>query len=130
MGSEIEEPQSSTTETSLTDYIYSLFEYALSIGMPSNEFWNESVDYILHYHQAEQIRLKKENTKLWLNGLYVYQAIGDLAPMLNGLAKDHKPKPYLKAPIPLTEEEQIEQNNEKVQRFANYLKSISKGGKK
>lgn len=126
MGSEVE------NNTTLKEYFDKLFQYALSIGMTPHEFWEDDIDLFNHYHQAELIRQRKRNNEMWLQGLYVYNAVGSLAPVLNGLSKEHRAKAYLKRPIPLTEEERIEEQNRKVNNFKNYLLSIStiKGGKK
>lgn len=129
MGSEV--VVESTAETSLKDYFNELFVYALSIGMTYDQFWHDDVDLLVYYHKAEQIRNRKRNQEMWLQGLYIYQAIGNLAPVLNGFVKDHRAKPYLKQPIPITEEDRIEQENQKVLKFRDYLINLSKkGGKK
>ena len=124
MGSEVGESQ----PTSLKDYFDELCAYALSIGMSFQEFWEDSVDKLIYYHKAEQFRIRKKNEELWLMGLYVYNAVGNLAPILNMGVKDHKAKPYMKQPIPITEEERIEQENQRVSRFANYMDGLVKKG--
>jgi len=60
---------------------------------------------------------------MWLQGMYIYQAIGALTPLINPFSKDHRAKPYLKQPIPITEEEREEQERDKYDRFVNYLMS-------
>lgn len=106
------------------EYLDQLFAYALSLGMPSDEYWNKDPALILGYIKAEEIKQRKRNTELWLQGAYVYQAIGSLAPVLNPFSKDHKAKPYLKSPIPLTEEEREQIQREKEEQFIRYLDNI------
>lgn len=129
MGSEVEQKENST-ETTLKEYFDELFAYALSIGMTYNQFWYEDIDLLRVYHNAEQIRIRKRNQEMWIQGMYIYQAIGSLAPILNGFVKDHKARPYMKKPIPITEDERIEQQNQKVQNFKNYMMKMTKAGKK
>ena len=69
-------------------------------------------------------------TELWLQGLYVYNAIGALVPVLNPFSKEHKAKPYLKNPIPITEEEREEEQRRKEQRFIEFMDRLAEAGKK
>ena len=101
MGSELAEKE--TNETSLKEYFDTLFEYALAIGMTYDQFYNDDVDLFVRYHNAEKLRQKKRNNEMWLQGAYIYNAIGSLAPILNGMVKNPKAQPYMKQPIPITE---------------------------
>ena len=98
--------------------------------MTYDQYWFEDPKLINIYIKAEEIRQRKRNNELWLQGAYIYQAIGSLAPMLNPFSKDHKAKPYLKSPIPLTEEERDDIEREKYERFVNYMMSKVEAGKK
>lgn len=128
MGSELgEEPK----PTSLKAYFDELCGYAISIGMTYKEFWEDDIDILLYYVKAEETRQKKRNNEMWLQGAYIYQAIGALAPVLNGMTKEHRASPYLKQPFAITEEERIEQENQKLKRFVAYMDRLaSKGGEK
>ena len=128
MGSEVGLVNSN--ETTLKDYLEELCAYAISIGMSYHDFWYGDISMFKFYYRAEQFRLKKLNEEKWLQGMYIYTAIGRLAPILNGLSKEKKAKPYLKKPIPITEEEITAQQNQKVQNFKNYMMQLTKGGKK
>ena len=108
------------------EYLDQLCGYALSIGMSYNDYWYNDYTMLIHYHNAEKIRQKRKNNELWLQGLYVHIAIGDLVPVLNPFSKEHRAKPYLKKPIPLTQEEQEQEEREKYQRFVDYMMSRTK----
>lgn len=118
----------STPQKELYEVFEELCPYALSIGMTLQEYWEEDLHLFDYYVKAEEIRQKKLNTQLWLQGLYVYQAIGNLSPVLNGFSKEHKARPYLKEPIALTKEEEIERENNKILKFKQQLISYCKGG--
>lgn len=118
--------ESQQTTNSPLDYLDQLCDYALSIGMSYHDYWYEPADMLLRYHKAEQIRQKKRNTELWLQGLYVHIAIGDLVPVLNPFSKEHKAKPYLQDPIPLTHDEALEQENKKYERFKQQMFNLVK----
>ena len=103
------------------EYLDQLCDYAMSLGMPYSEYWNGDYDILNHYVNAEQIRQKKRNMELWLQGAYVYQAIGNLVPILNPFSKEHKAKPYPKEPFPLTQQEIDERRQKKIQRWVDYM---------
>lgn len=103
------------------EYLEELCAYALSLGMPLKEYWNDDPMLLNNYVRAEAIRQRKRNTELWLQGAYVYQAVGALVPVLNPFSKEHRAKPYLKQPIPISEEERAEQEREKYERFVEYM---------
>ena len=112
---------------SLNEYLNKLCSYALSIGMPYELYWHGDPDAINYYIEAEQVRVGKKNTELWLQGLYIYSAIGRLAPVLNPLVQNHKPKPYFDKPIPLTEEERQREELLKYERMKEYMTRLVKG---
>lgn len=63
------------------------------------------------------------NFQAWLQGLYVYQAIGSLVPLLNPFSKEHKAKPYVKEPLPLTEKEVEERRLRKIEKWTQMMMS-------
>lgn len=129
MGSELADKKD-TNETSLKEYFDKLFEFALAIGMTYDQFWNDDVELLNRYYGAEMIRQKKRNNEMWLQGAYIYNAIGSLAPILNGMVKNPKAQPYMKQPIPITESERQEQANQKALHFVSKLDELAKVGAK
>ena len=75
------------------------------MGMPTDEYWNGDPQLVKYYRKAAEIKRSERNTELWLQGLYVYEAIMDLSPILRSFVKNPKPQPYSKAPYPLSEAE-------------------------
>lgn len=52
-----------------------------------------------YYREAHKLRRKQRNEELWLQGLYIYEAILDVAPVLHPFArKGTKPTPYREEP--------------------------------
>ena len=126
MGGKEVEP---STPKDIAKYLNDLCAYALSIGMTLEEYWHGEPKYINYYAKAYDIKRREKNTELWLQGAYIYNALACVSPMFNSLAKDHKPKPYLKEPVALSKEEDEER---KYQRFKSQLMSLVKkdeGGK-
>lgn len=74
------------------------------MGMTYEQYWDGDVSAHKAYRESEKIRLTKQNQMLWLQGLYVYEAIADLAPALKAFSKG-KAKSYSKEPYDLFEGE-------------------------
>ena len=43
----------------------------MSIGMTYDEFWNGDVSIVKFYRKAEELRYKRQNQALWLQGMYM-----------------------------------------------------------
>ena len=87
--------------------------YYLSIGMSADEYWNGDCMLVKAYREAYKYKREMENQRLWLQGLYVYEAIYKLAPVLNpNTKKGTKLEQYSEEPYALTKEE-IERRKER-----------------
>ena len=59
------------------------------------------------YRKAEQLRWERKNTELWWQGVYFYEALCDVSPVLHAFAKKGtRPTPYSKEPYPITKQAQ------------------------
>lgn len=76
----------------------------MAMGMTYDQFWDGEVAAHKCFREAKKIRLSEQNQMAWLQGMYVYEAIADLAPALKAFAKG-KAKPYAKEPYDLFEDE-------------------------
>lgn len=78
----------------------------MSIGMTYDEFWNQDVTLVRVYRKAQDIRDRRQNQLLWLQGMYIYEALCNVSPIFHAFAKKGtKPQPYPKEPYPITESE-------------------------
>ena len=79
----------------------------MSIGMSYDEFWNQDVGLVEVYRKANELRDKRRNQELWLQGMYIYEALCDVSPLFRLSMKKGvvKPEPYVKEPYPITEDE-------------------------
>lgn len=91
--------------------------------MSYREYWHGEPEAINYYYKAYEISRRQKNTELWLQGAYIYNALCCASPMFNSLAKDHKPKPYLKEPVALTKEED---EDRKYQKFKSQMMRLAK----
>ena len=76
----------------------------MSIGMTYDEFWNQDVKLVEVYRKAMELREKRRNQELWLQGMYIYEALCDASPLFRFSMKKGtvKPEPYVKEPYPIT----------------------------
>jgi hypothetical protein len=97
-----------------TEKFYELFPYYLSIGMTPEQYWDSDCTLVKYYRKAEELRNDKRNQELWLQGMYVYEAICDVAPILHAFAKKGtKPTPYSTKPYPLNDKQSKKDEEEK-----------------
>ena len=107
-----------------TDKFYEHFPYYLSIGMTSEQYWDGDCALVKYYRKAEELRNEKRNQEMWLQGMYIYEAICDVSPILHAFAKKGaKPHPYPSRPYAISEK-QVKREREEKER-----KLIEKGKK-
>ena len=92
--------------------------------MTYDEFWNGDVNMARTYRKAQELRDKRKNQELWLQGMYVYEVVCDVAPVLHAFAKKGtKPEPYAKEPYPITEAEIREREERKAREAQERIKA-------
>ena len=70
-----------------------------------------------YYRQADEIRQNRRNQELWLQGMYIYEALCDVSPVLNAFAKrGTKPNPYTDHPYPLSTKDRAAEKKLREQR--------------
>ena len=75
-------------------FLYKRFEelcpFYMSIGMTYKEFWEEDVSLAKIYLKAWKLKQKREaemiKWQLWEQGLYIYEAICDVSPILRAFS--------------------------------------------
>lgn len=88
-----------------TEIFEEVFPSYLAMGMTYDQFWLEDVALVKAYRRADDLRRKRENTILWLQGVYVAEALQ--ATVGNMFSKGQKHK-YPEEPFPITAAEQEE----------------------
>lgn len=69
---------------------------------------------VKYYREADRLRNKRKNEMAWLQGMYVYEALCDAAPLMNGFAaKGTKARPYTSEPYAVTKRDLIERKRKK-----------------
>ena len=110
---------------SYTKTFYDAFPFYLSIGMTPEQYWDGDPMLAKYYRKADELRRQRKNQELWLQGMYIYEALCDVSPIFHAFAKKGtKPRPYADHPYSITESERIsekklqeEKDREKARRY-------------
>lgn len=113
------------SEATYSEQFREAFPYYLAIGMTEEQYWDRDPQLAKYFRKAEEMRNEKRNQELWLQGMYIYEALCDVAPILHSFAKKGtKPRPYAEAPYPLNtkdkernEEAKAKREHEKAKRY-------------
>lgn len=87
----------------------------MAMGMTYHEFWDGDVEIAKFTKGAYQKRVDEQNYMLWLQGLYIYDALTAVMPPLSIKSKEKQIRPYMENPIPLTRDakKQTEETKQK-----------------
>lgn len=101
--------------------------FYLMAGMTPEQFWEGDCTLVIAYRKAWELRLRKENRDMWLQGLYFYEALCDVSPVLHAFAKrGTKPRQYMSEPIAITKAEAEERRErEERQRYEDMKARVS-----
>ena len=88
-----------------TELFEEIFPSYLAMGMTWTQFWVEEPELAIAYRKAEAIRKRRKNEELWLEGIYLAEAL--TATVGNLFTKGNKNQ-YPSEPFPLTADEQQE----------------------
>lgn len=92
--------------------------------MTYEQYWHGDVWMVEAFREAERLRQERTNTEAWLQGMYVYDAIARISPILHAFAKKGtKPQPYVQKPYEFDKRKRTEAEQEQI-RENERLKSI------
>ena len=97
--------------------------------MTEEQYWDKDATLVIYYRQAEELRKERTNEEFWLQGLYVYDAISRLVPVLHAFAKKGtKPQPYVEEPYPINkkkvEDAQAKKEKAKAEKGKAYMEGL------
>ncbi len=82
--------------------------------MSPEQYWDGDAMLAKYYREADELKRSRKNQELWLQGMYIYEALCDVSPVMNAFAKKGtKPTPYPDHPYPLSTKERA--NEKKLQ---------------
>jgi hypothetical protein len=88
-----------------TEFFEELFPIYLAMGMTWTQFWLDAPELTIAYRKAEAIKKRRKNEELWLEGIYMAEALR--ATVGNMFSKGQKHL-YPAEPFPITAAEQQE----------------------
>ena len=126
MGSEL--VNGSASLFSFTDSFEKACPEYMALGMTYDEFWNGDPCRAKYYREAEEIRQKKRDYDMWLQGRYVYDALCAVSPLLHAFAPSGTQAiDYTEEPYPRTykdlKERQERQMRERAEAFAAFVEA-------
>lgn len=90
--------------------------YYMSYGMTYDEYWYDDCFKVQFYRESYKLKLKKEDTDMWKQGMYIYEALCDVSPILHAFSKDGtKPLPYRSKPMLVELEDNKKQKEQEVE---------------
>lgn len=85
--------------------------------MTPEQYWDGDPSLTKYYRKAHELQRKRRNEDLWLQGMYVYEALCDVSPLLQAFAKrGTKAHPYVDHPYSITRDDREEEKKRKEQR--------------
>lgn len=111
-----------------TDIFEKKFPYYLSISMTEEQYWDRDCCLVKFYREAEEIRRERVNQELWLQGMYFYDALARVSPILHAFAKKGtKAQPYVEEAYPINkkkmEDAQLKKEKAKSQKGVRYMQA-------
>ena len=78
----------------------------MSYGMSYDEFWYGEPYRAKFYREARILKAKQKDEESWLQGVYIYDALCRVSPILHAFCKSGtKPLPYVEKPYMAKQEE-------------------------
>lgn len=70
--------------------------------MTEEQYWDRDCCLVKFYREAEEIRKERFNQEAWLQGMYFYDALARVSPILHAFAKKGtKAQPYVEEAYPI-----------------------------
>lgn len=100
----------------LTEVFEKLCPYYMAIGMTYDQYWRDDVTMPIMFRKAYKIKQEETKWNNWEEGVYTYEALCKVSPVLHAFAKSGtKPLPFSSEPYGIKElrEEREKENKEK-----------------
>ena len=91
---------SKVESSSLTKIFEHECPYYMSYGMSFDEYWYGDAYLVKFYRDAYKLKIRYDDTCMWKQGMYIYEALCDVSPILHAFSKNGtKPLPYREKPM-------------------------------
>lgn len=86
----------------------------MSYGMTYDEYWKESPYRTKFYREAHELKVKQNDEQMWVQGMYIYEALCEVSPILHAFSKSGtKPLPYAEKPYLYNRKTESERDKER-----------------
>lgn len=87
--------ESKVESVSLTEIFEKCCPIYMGYGMSYEDYWYGAPYQAKFYREAYDIQIKRKDEEFWMQGMYIYDAICRVAPILHAFSKaGTKPLPY------------------------------------
>ena len=83
----ITKDKSKVEYTSLTDLFEKQCPIYMSFGMTYDEFWYGEPYRTKFYRESYKLKVKQKDEELWIQGMYIYEALCKVSPILHAFSK-------------------------------------------
>lgn len=91
----------------------------MSYGMSYDEFWYDSPYRAKFYREAKKIAIQQKDEEMWMQGVYIYDALCRVSPILHAFSKSGtKPLPYPDKPY-LSQSQELQEKEDKEKMIEN-----------
>lgn len=99
---------------SLTKIFEELCPIYMGYGMSYDEYWHGDAYLTKFYRDAYEIQIKRKDEEFWMQGMYIYDALCRVSPILHAFSKSGtKPLPYPDKPYTVELDKQRNEEEEK-----------------
>lgn len=77
----------SVESISLTTLFEKMCPIYMSYGMSYDEYWYESPYRVKFYREAYELKQKQKDEQMWVQGMYIYEALCEVSPVLHAFSK-------------------------------------------
>ena len=94
----------------MSDMLDRVCAYYMAIGVSFDEFWNGDYTQLKYRIEANRLMLEERNREMWIQGMYVYDAV--MTALYNANRGKKPQKEYMDKPIRITKQSEEEKEEE------------------
>lgn len=99
----------------LTEAFEKMCPYYMAIGMTYDQYWRDDVTMPIMFRKAYKIKQEEIKWQIWEEGVYTYEALCKVSPVLHAFAKNGtKPLPFSSEPYGIKKIREEREEKEKI----------------
>lgn len=99
----------------LTEVFEKMCPYYMAIGMTYDQYWRDDVTMPIMFRKAYKIKQEEIKWQIWEEGVYTYEALCKVSPVLHAFAKNGtKPLPFSSEPYGIQKIREEREEKEKI----------------